>query len=173
MKRSEIENAIIAINADKPFEISEHDDRFEIRLDNYYTERLANELKSRNMNLQGYNLSSTILTVLKKKKKNFTKIRKWAKDNGFEVKDESYGYQDAIKIIVNEKDYFTCEMRKSTIYMSIKGQKGSAGGLYVGLNGHHSFHQTTQDDAIRSMEESFEMIKRVRMMRYGKIWRVI
>lgn len=61
----------------------------------------------------------------------FTKIRKWANEKGYKIEDASISYIPAIRVIVDEENRFKCEERRSTVYMSIRGQKGDAGGLYL------------------------------------------
>jgi len=62
----------------------------------------------------------------------FTRIIKWAKDKGYEIKDTyAYGDNKAVLIVVDEENSFKCETRDSTVYMSIRGQRGNAGGLYL------------------------------------------
>jgi hypothetical protein len=97
----------------------------------------------------------------------FTKIKKWAKENGYKVEDAYVYYQGtgAIRVIIDDHNSFKCEEQKSTIYMSIRGQRGSAGGLYLTYerkpsNGKfysdYGFHKLSQREMIEDMEETIK-----------------
>lgn len=95
-------------------------------------------------------------------KTKFTKVRKWAEEQGYKVQDKSYSFKSAIKVIVDEENAFTCETRESTIYMSIRGVKGDAGGLYLTheykpKDGRfirsYAFHKNSQKEMIEDMED--------------------
>ena len=102
-------------------------------------------------------------------KRTFTKIRKWAEENGYKIEETwAYGDQDAIRVIVSEKQSFKLEVRKSTIYMSIRGQRGDCGGLYLTeelkreegepYRRNYAFHQASQRVAIESMESDIKQL---------------
>lgn len=104
-----------------------------------------------------------------KQRRTFTKIRKWAEENGYKIEETwAYGDQDAIRVIVSEKQSFKLEMRKSTIYMSIRGQRGDCGGLYLTeelkreegepYRRNYAFHQASQRVAIESMESDIKQL---------------
>ncbi|UGO50874.1 hypothetical protein PQE70_gp021 [Bacillus phage vB_BanS_Nate] len=107
-----------------------------------------------------------------KQKRTFTVIRKWAVAKGYTVEESwAYGDRPAIEIKVNEKLSFKAEMRSSTIYQSIRGQRGDAGGLYITekiareegepYRRNYAFHKLSQREAIESMEHDVkDMIKR-------------
>lgn len=91
----------------------------------------------------------------------FTKVRKWANKKGYEVKDiQRNGDQPGIYIIVNPKFRFELELRRSTIYQSVRGQKGSPKGLYLSAMGEKtlgfSFFQGSQQQAIEAMESDIK-----------------
>lgn len=96
------------------------------------------------------------------KKRTFTNIRKWAEKMGYEVEDRNLvSWKPRIMVKVNEKLRFELEVRESTVYHSIRGMKGNAGGLYVtahitGRNRSYDFHQASQRVAIESMESDIK-----------------
>ena len=93
----------------------------------------------------------------------FTKVVKWAKENGYEITEAKFN--PGFEIKVNEKVSFTIEQKKSTIYTSIRGKKGRAAGTYLtkrtpefkGL----TLQVCSQDDAIERMEESINKHKNI------------
>lgn len=95
-------------------------------------------------------------------KNKFTKIRKWAKEKGYEVIERrGYGGAPQIKIVINDKLYFEAEMKESSITHTIRGKQGYCAGLYIttfetGYNRHYAWHQRTQVDAIKYMERDIE-----------------
>jgi hypothetical protein len=104
-------------------------------------------------------------------KKTFTKVRKWAEEKGYKV-EETYAYGDksAIKITVDEENSFKCEEQDSTIYMSIRGQKGNPGGLYLThiykpkdgkYYRNHAFHKRSQKEMIEDMESDIKKYVKV------------
>lgn len=99
----------------------------------------------------------------------FTVVRKWAEEKGYKIEDTfAYGDNKAIKVIINDEHSFKCETKKSTIYTSIRGQKGNCGGLYL-THEHkpkdgrfvrpYDFHKTSQKEMIQSMEREIKNIK--------------
>lgn len=92
----------------------------------------------------------------------YTKVRKWAESNGFQVKEIWGAYSngdECIEIIVNEELSFELEYRKSTIYHGVKGKKGDAKGLYLREHNEkgqmpYATRQYAQTDAIESMNTS-------------------
>jgi len=106
-----------------------------------------------------------------KQRRTFTVIRKWAEANGYKVEETwAYGDQDAIRVHINEKLSFKAEMRKSTIYQSIRGQRGDCAGLYITEDIKHeagttwrrsyAFHKPSQKYAIESMESDIRRWER-------------
>ncbi|AZU98981.1 hypothetical protein pW2_156 [Bacillus phage pW2] len=106
-----------------------------------------------------------------KQRRTFTVIRKWAEKNGYKVEDTwAYGDQDACRVIVNEKLSFKAEMRNSTIYQSIRGQRGECAGLYLTeerkreegepYRRNYAFHMTSQKHAIENMESDIKKMER-------------
>jgi hypothetical protein len=91
--------------------------------------------------------------------KTFTKIRKWAETNGYEVEERNVS-RPAITVRVNKELSFDLDERESTIYHSIKGIRGNCAGLYISTQARpdgkwirpHSFHIGTQGKAIEEME---------------------
>lgn len=97
--------------------------------------------------------------------KTFTKVRKWAQDNGYEVKDVR-GYGGLPKIEITSPEFlFELEMRESTIYYSVRGgMKGNRAGMYLSsvpndgkFHRNYSFHKDSQKDAINDMKSEIEM----------------
>lgn len=86
----------------------------------------------------------------------FTKVLKWAEQNGYEVKESLFKRGFVIK--VNEDVSFTIEQKESTIYTSIRGKKGRAAGIYLtkktpnfkGL----CLQVSSQADALERMEDA-------------------
>lgn len=91
-----------------------------------------------------------------------TKVIKWAEENNYQMIDRysSSGYP-AFEIIVDEVNSFKCETRDSTIYMSIHGQRGDIGGLYLThiykpkdgrFHRPYGFWKSSQNEMIAEME---------------------
>ena len=106
-----------------------------------------------------------------KQRRTFTVIRKWAEANGYKVEETwAYGDQDAIRVRVNEKLSFKAETQRSTIYMSIRGQRGEAGGLYLTeeikheegkpYHRNYAFHKPSQKQMVADMTESIRRWER-------------
>ncbi|UUV46373.1 hypothetical protein [Bacillus phage vB_BanS-Thrax2] len=106
-----------------------------------------------------------------KQKRTFTVIRKWAEKNGYKVEESwAYGDQSAITIQINEQLSFKAEMRESTIYQSIRGQRGECAGLYITEKEKHvqgqpyrrsyAFHKPSQKYAIEDMESKIKRWER-------------
>ncbi|UUV46906.1 hypothetical protein [Bacillus phage vB_BanS-Thrax4] len=104
-----------------------------------------------------------------KQRRTFTVIRKWAEKMGYTVEDTwAYGDQDACRVVVSEKLSFKLEMRKSTIYQSIRGQRGDCAGLYLTeerkreegepYRRNYAFHQRSQREAIEDMERDIKRL---------------
>lgn len=65
-------------------------------------------------------------------KVKFTRIRKWAEANGFEVKE---GYrEEAITVRVDSTLYFSIDNRASAMFYGRNGLTGDRGGLYMSIN---------------------------------------
>lgn len=102
----------------------------------------------------------------------FTKIRKWAEEKGFVVEDKyGYGGKPCIHVYLGDRTGYAFDMRDSTIYMSIRGQRGNAGGLYmaqikpnkhndVGIDVGYGFQERSQSYCIDKMEYDLKVLKR-------------
>lgn len=98
----------------------------------------------------------------------FSKIRKWAEEQGYACEDlETYDKKPAIQIKVNDTLSFCFEMRASTIYRSVRGQKGNRAGIYMFYKWkpkdgryipENATCQYSQTDAIESMKTSLKLI---------------
>jgi len=106
-----------------------------------------------------------------KQRRTFTVIRKWAEKNGYKVEETyAYGDQPAIRVFINEKLSYKAEMQRSTIYMSIRGQRGEPAGLYITeerkreegqpWRRDYSFHKPSQKYAIEEMDYTIKKMER-------------
>lgn len=103
--------------------------------------------------------------------KSFTKIRKWAEEKGFRVEEKSgYGGKPCIHVYTGDRTGYAFDMRDSTIYMSHRGQRGNAGGLYmaqirptkrndVGIDVGYGFQERSQSYCIEKMEWDLSISK--------------
>lgn len=104
---------------------------------------------------------------MNKLSRKYTIIRKWAKEKGYELNEETdYFNAPSIDIVVNEKLRFKLEVRFSTLHYSFhhKKIKGWREGLYLRtLNritlDSTTFHQKSQKEAIKSMEERIKKLE--------------
>ena len=105
----------------------------------------------------------------------YTKVRKWAVENGYEVEDivTAYTEKEQLRVIIDEEHSFLCETRDSTVYMSVKGRAGNAGGLYLTdeykpkdgrLVRNYSFWKSSQRDIIDSIKDSIYLINKKKGM---------
>lgn len=92
----------------------------------------------------------------------FTKIRKWAENNGHKVtiQDRKYGWK-GIEVIVNEEFYFEVTERESDTHYGVRsGKVHRPAGLYLGqgrvgeLGRPHGFLHRSQVHAIQKMEDA-------------------
>lgn len=84
----------------------------------------------------------------------FTKIRKWAKENGFNVRDWDF-IANHMDIDVNGVS-FTISKRESTMYRSARSgsMKGNPKGMYLYRSGQGFAYQvSTQQEAIDEMKK--------------------
>jgi len=91
--------------------------------------------------------------------KKFTKIRKWAEQEGITLVDTS---ENSIQVRYAEDLCFKISHRESSAFMSIHGWAGERGGLYLGFNTSRFFSPTwypTQKDIIATMKRKIEQHK--------------
>lgn len=100
--------------------------------------------------------------------KTFTKIRNWAKKQGYTSEDvKRHCKMPCMKVFVTVRTKvleFEVELRESTIYYSIHGRRGKPKGLYVTAKWRgrsKGVHYDSQVDAIHAMEKLIREEKQV------------